>query len=65
MMICQCGCGNHLTGKQRRYYSDACRKRHQRSQQAGHSEVRELAENNGPASCKADLDLFPDKTSAN
>lgn len=56
-MLCECNCGNHLTGKQKRFYSDACRKRHNRR---GLHSVRVSSEIKDTVSCIPILTTFPD-----
>lgn len=60
--LCLCGCENELTGKQRKFSSDACRKRYDRLQ-SGQETVRELpeiAENGVPEGKTWDLEGFAD-----
>lgn len=60
--LCLCGCETPLTGKQRKFSSDACRKRYDR-QQSGQDTVRELpeiAENCVPDGKTWDLEGFAD-----
>ena len=55
---CLCGCGKTLTGKQRKFYSDACRKRYNRKPES--EPVRECAKNEYTVTCTIDLGQFPD-----
>jgi len=56
---CLCGCGLSLTGKQRKYRSDACRKRHYRTKN-GQLGVRESTKNETTLTCTVDLEQFAD-----
>jgi len=60
--LCFCGCETPLVGKQRKFSSDACRKRYDR-QESGQGSVRELpeiAKNDVPDGKKWDLEGFAD-----
>lgn len=56
---CACGCGHVLTGKQRSFWSDACRKRYHRK--ADSEDVRESPENDLPVFWQVDISQFSDK----
>lgn len=58
-MNCACGCGQGLTGKQRMFWSDACRKRYHRK--ADGEGVRERAENGPTVYWQVEIGQFSDK----
>ena len=56
---CLCGCDQSLTGKQRKFRTDACRKRHNRTK-SGQQGVRESLKNETTLTCTVDLGPFAD-----
>lgn len=57
---CLCGCEGHLTGKQRKFSTDACRKRYSRTGQSS-QDVRKLPKKEQTVKWEVDISPFADE----